>query len=126
LDFEMDAGRQVKKMCNSKLCIVEFVILIFISSRMNGAIVYNQWYLGKFHFAPSLLLCSFIITLSETKAVIYIKWKMVDKRIYYSPSFKKNILIIALYIIFLQSRSHNLNNIIIATYVVNLGNFPSF
>ncbi|KAK6791648.1 hypothetical protein RDI58_010729 [Solanum bulbocastanum] len=31
-------------MCNSKLCFVEFVILIFISSRMNGAIVYIQWH----------------------------------------------------------------------------------
>ncbi|WMV53193.1 hypothetical protein MTR67_046578 [Solanum verrucosum] len=43
----MDAGRQVKKMCNSKLCIVEFVILIFIKSRMNGASPNILLYLGK-------------------------------------------------------------------------------
>ncbi|KAL3356094.1 hypothetical protein AABB24_016986 [Solanum stoloniferum] len=40
-------GRQVKMVCNSKLCIVEFVILIFIKSRMNGASPNIQLYLGR-------------------------------------------------------------------------------
>ncbi|KAK6774995.1 hypothetical protein RDI58_025996 [Solanum bulbocastanum] len=39
-------------MCNSKLGIVEFVILIFINSRMNGAIVYIQWYQGITTYSP--------------------------------------------------------------------------
>ncbi|KAG5581323.1 hypothetical protein H5410_051950 [Solanum commersonii] len=39
-------------MCSSKYRIVEFVMLIFISSRMNGEIASNPWYLRITTYSP--------------------------------------------------------------------------